>query len=71
MALTLTPQDKLSPLGQKMAEYFQSRLASLRVQNDKEMPESERAVLLAQIKEVKALHHLFSRESIVNLTAAQ
>ena len=60
MELTLSRQEKVSLLGQKLSEHFAQQLAETRVKNDKSMPEAERSTLLAKISVYKSLGRIFS-----------
>lgn len=52
--LSLTPQELLTPVGQKLKAYFTSRLQALRVQNDSpKLSPEQRAVILAEISITK------------------
>jgi hypothetical protein len=64
MELVLSSQDKDSPLGVKLLAYFTTRLHTLREQNDKSMPDTERALLLARILETKTMIRTFQDEPL-------
>lgn len=55
----LTPHERDSPLGKKLFLYYTERLEQLRRKNDHDMDEHNRAMLVAQIKEVKAFLRLY------------
>lgn len=52
--LVLTSEDKHTALWQKLMAHWEDRLASLRMQNDGDKPETETARLRGQIVAVKA-----------------
>jgi len=60
MELVLTPQEKVSTLGQKLRDHFVQRLEECRVKNDKPMSAEARQELIAKITEVKALVRAFA-----------
>jgi len=57
--MELSPHERDSPLGKKLYQHYAERLESLRRKNDHDMDEHDRALLVAQIKEVKAFLRLF------------
>lgn len=54
LKLELTPGDRTSALWAKLMDYHRKKLETLRMRNDKSMPEDQRNKLLGQIAETKA-----------------
>jgi hypothetical protein len=55
---TLTPTDKHSAVWRKLVKHYETRLVSLRAQNDNPLNEAATAVLRGRIQEVKGLLRL-------------
>ena len=69
MELVLTTSEQQSPLGHKLHHFFSGHLQSLRELNDKSMPESERAVIVARIAEAKAMIRALEKPPLLRQVA--